>query len=112
MFEVGDQVVCVNDKFEPAIRAMYSALPVAGVTYTVRDLVMGRTRISFIPGVENGVTVTVLLAELSNPPDENVHKPGSVSEPGFRPERFVPLEEYEEEATEEVPNTEHKRVYI
>jgi hypothetical protein len=95
----GQKVVCINDEFSQFIRAIYTALPVKGVTYTIREVFLGRERV-----VKGGDTATVglLLEELKNPPDP-FH--AGQQELGFSSERFAPLEEVpaeeEEEAVEE-----------
>jgi hypothetical protein len=83
----GQRVVCINDTFPPIIRALYKQLPVKGVTYTIREVFLGREKI-----VKGGETATVglLLEELHNPPDPFHH---GKQELGFTSERFAPLEE-------------------
>ena len=83
----GQKVVCVNDAFSAAVRALYQQLPVKGDTYTIREVFLGREKI-----VKGGDTATVglLLEELVNPPDP-FH--AGRQELGFSSERFAPLEE-------------------
>jgi hypothetical protein len=67
---------------------------VKGVTYTIREVFLGREKI--VKGGESA-TVGLLLEELLNPPDPfHVGK----QELGFSSERFAPLEELPEEADE------------
>jgi hypothetical protein len=40
-FNIGDKVVCVDDKFPPDISKLYDALPVKDTTYVVRDIRLG-----------------------------------------------------------------------
>src|ERR1035437_2631102 len=40
-FNLGDKVVCVDDKFPPDIGKLYDALPVKDVSYVVRDIRLG-----------------------------------------------------------------------
>jgi hypothetical protein len=90
----GQRVVCINDTFSAVVRAIYKQLPKKGVTYTIREVFLGRERV--IKGGDSA-TVGLLLEELVNPPDP-FHK--GDEELGFSSERFAPLEEVplEEEA--------------
>ncbi len=83
----GQKVVCINDTFPNLIRALYKQLPVKGVTYTVREVFLGREKI--VKGGDSA-TVGLLLAELHNGPDP-FH--AGKQELGFTSERFAPLEE-------------------
>lgn len=93
----GQRVVCINDTFSAAIRALYKQLPVKDNIYTVREVFLGREKI-----VKGGETATVglLLEELVNPRDP-FHQ--GDQELGFTSERFAPLNEVplEEEKIEE-----------
>jgi hypothetical protein len=90
----GQRVVCVNDTFSAAVRALYQQLPVKGDTYTIREVFLGREKI-----VKGGDTATVglLLVELKNPSDP-FHQ--GLQELGFSSERFAPLEELPPEKIE------------
>lgn len=90
----GQKVVCINDSFNEFIRAVYRQLPVKGVTYTIREVFLGREKI-----VKGGDTATVglLLEEIVNPPDP-FHQ--GQQELGFTSERFAPLEEVPDEEAE------------
>lgn len=89
MFEPGESVVCVDGSFPPGIRDIYNALPVEGRTYVVRDVV---------PGINWDLshTVTVLLKDLVNLPNEKG------TEPGFAPHRFRRPEELEDQYEDSV----------
>jgi hypothetical protein len=101
MFKTGQQVVCINDDFDPWVYDLYRALPKKGKVYTVRALGVGRSNPQFavnddaeiqIKGAE--FDIMILLEELLNPDDPH----SSVKqELGFRSDRFAPLEEIEEE---------------
>ena len=92
----GQRVVCINDTFNEFIRAIYKQLPVKGVTYTIREVFLGREKV--VKGGDSA-TVGLLLVELTNPPDP-FH--AGKQELGFTSERFAPLEEVpDEEAVEE-----------
>jgi hypothetical protein len=91
----GQRVVCINDTFSPAIRALYKQLPVKDNIYKIREVFLGREKI-----VRGGDTATVglLLEELTNPPDP-FHQ--GEQELGFSSERFAPLNELPDEKVEE-----------
>ncbi len=96
----GQRVVCVNGTFSDFVRALYTQLPVKGVTYTIREVFLGREK---MVNAGDAATVGVLLEELVNPPDP-FH--AGRQELGFSSERFAPLEELPpEEAEADVPET-------
>ncbi|PTX98495.1 hypothetical protein [Opitutus sp. ER46] len=90
----GQKVVCINDTFTPAIRALYKQLPVKDNIYTVREVFLGREKI--VKGGDSA-TVGLLLEELKNPPDP-FHQ--GEQELGFSSERFAPLNELPDEEVE------------
>ena len=83
MLTVGQKVVCVDDKFIDAIKKLYWMLPVEGVTYVIRDLVIGQHQ----PGGQGDICV--LLIGLVNPKANSK----LAKERGFSETRFRPLEE-------------------
>ena len=83
MFTIGQKVVCIDDKFIDAIKKLYLMLPVEGVTYVIRDLVIGQHQ----PGGQGDVCV--LLIGLVNPKANSK----AALERGFSETRFRPLEE-------------------
>ena len=93
-FNIGDKVVCVDDKFPPDISKLYDTLPVKDSTYVVRDIRLG------INLLMEG-DVSVLLIGLVNPKADS--KAGL--ERGFRADRFRPLEELRSESTASVEET-------
>jgi hypothetical protein len=101
----GSKVVCVDDVFPAWARASYTALPVKGVTYTVRSMSPGRGKpLHIVDGkpVKNGAgdahpEIYLLVEELRNPPDPFC----AGAELGFKAERFAPMEESENEAVYE-----------
>ena len=90
----GQKVVCVNDVFSAAVRALYKQLPVKGDTYTIREVFLGREKI--VKGGDSA-TVGLLPEELKNPPDP-FHQ--GQQELGFSSERFAPLNELPDEQVE------------
>jgi hypothetical protein len=93
-FNIGDKVVCVDDKFPPDIGKLYDALPVKDTTYVVRDIRLG------INLTMEG-DVSILLIGLVNPKADS--KAGL--ERGFRADRFRPLEEIQSENSSLVEET-------
>lgn len=91
----GQKVICINDTFSPAIRALYQQLPVKDNIYTVREVFLGREK---IVKAGDSATVGLLLEELKNPPDP-FHQ--GEQELGFSSERFAPLNELPDEKVEE-----------
>ena len=92
MFEPGEKVVCVDDKFHPEIACLFTALPQKGETYTVRECEPGRARWVSAQKGWDSVDMKVLLVELVNPVDPSTLL-GCPSELGFAARRFAPLEE-------------------
>ena len=91
----GQKVVCINDTFTPAIRALYKQLPVKDNIYTVREVFLGREK---IVKAGDSATVGLLLEELTNPSDP-FHR--GEQELGFSSERFAPLNTLPDEVVEE-----------
>ena len=91
MFDAGEKVVCVDDRFHPEIAYLFTALPVKGTTYTIRDCEMGRNQWVSAQKGWDSVDMKVLLVELTNPLDPSTLK-GCHSELGFAARRFAPLE--------------------
>jgi hypothetical protein len=88
----GQKVVCINDTFPALVRAIYKQLPVKGITYTIREVFLGREKV--VKGGDSA-TVGLLLVELTNPQDP-FHQ--GKQELGFSSERFAPLEEKTDES--------------
>lgn len=92
MFEVGQRVVCVDDKFQPIDKEIFPDLPKEGQIYRVRDVV---------PGLQHDMTQTcsILLREIVSSPNRHGF------EPGFAPWRFRELDEIKvyEKKTEAQP---------
>ena len=99
MFEQGEKVVCIDDRFHPEIAFLYTALPEKGKTYTVRECEPGRGKWMSAQKGWDSVDMKVLLVELVNPVDPSTTM-GCPSELGFAARRFAPLESntHEEEA--------------
>jgi hypothetical protein len=83
MFDIGQKVICVNDKFSFDILQSMTSFPKNGRVYTVRDLV---------PAFDYDMkeTCAILLQELINPPN-----PKGI-ENGFSSDRFRTLEDIKE----------------
>jgi len=105
--QVGNQVVCVDDRFPGPLAKYYDNLPVKGKTYTVRAVFIGRRVMHTKPGAADG-EIGLLLKELLNGPDpRNVHG----QELGFNSERFRPLEELDD-ATETENEEQYEYVHV
>lgn len=90
MFEPGQKVICVDDRFPPGILDIFNALPVKGSLYTVRDIVPG----AGFGGRDKDQQPAVYLVELVNLPNRHG------IEPGFACRRFAEPEEVSEHETE------------
>jgi hypothetical protein len=103
--QIGSKVVCVDDVFPGWALRSYAQLPVKGTVYTVRALAPGRGKpLHIVDGkpVKNGASdeapeIYLLVEELHNPPDPFCQG----RELGFKAERFAPMQEAENEGTEE-----------
>ena len=93
MFDTGENVVCINDTFEPLHRKLYRELPKKGEIYTVRECSIGRTKTG---AVDPGISFRLLLEEMTNDLDPYMDE-ASAEELGFRTDRFAPLTSLEEE---------------
>jgi len=101
MFKTGQQVVCIDDQFDPWVFDLYKSLPKKDQIYTVRALRAGRSNPQFVVNDDAEIKLAgaefdllLLLKELHNPDDPH----SSVKqELGFRSERFAPLLEQTEE---------------
>lgn len=87
--QVGEYVVCVDDRFPKPLARYYLNLPVRDRTYTVRAVFVGRAVMHPGPGTDDG-EIGLLLEELVNGTDQR-HK--YKQELGFNSERFRPLRE-------------------
>ncbi|MFC5454841.1 hypothetical protein [Prosthecobacter fluviatilis] len=105
MFKTGQQVVCIDDQFDPWVFDLYKSLPKKDEIYTVRAIRAGRSNPQFVVNDDAEIKlagaefdILLLLKELNNPDDPH----SSVKqELGFRSERFAPLLEETEEVEEE-----------
>lgn len=94
MFEPGEKVVCINDSVDAKTRALFTAWPKQGSTYTIRECDLGRSGFNTSPLDEQAKTdYRVLLVELDNPLDpRTVNSKTGPQELGFSASRFTPLE--------------------
>src|SRR5882724_6432471 len=99
-FNLGDKVVCVDDKVPPDISKLYATLPVTDSTHAVRGIRLG------INLTLEG-DVSVLLIGLVNPKADSKANLGR----GFRADRFRPLEELRSEKTASKPEDEKKELH-
>jgi len=85
--QVGEQVVCVDDRFAKPLAKYYVNLPIKNETYTIRAVFVGRPMMHPIGSAADG-EIGLLLRELLNGTDpRNKYQ----QELGFNSERFRPL---------------------
>jgi len=94
VFQVGQQVVCIDDAFPDIVTLVYEQLPKEGDIYTVRAVFVGRGKIVNKTAGSSDGEIGILLQELKNPPDPG-HLGGN--ELGFNSERFRSLSELTED---------------
>lgn len=78
MFDIGQKMACVDDRFPAGINDIYNALPKKDSIYTVRDIVPAQD-------FQLRETCAVLIKELVNLPNRHG------IEPGFQCYRFREL---------------------
>lgn len=86
MFEVGQQVVCIDDKFDPVTTDAYQFLPTKDEIYVIRDIMPGFDRDESIATGQMQVTFAVTLEDMQNPIPE-----GWKHEPAFAGRRFAEM---------------------
>jgi hypothetical protein len=76
MFKTGQQVVCIDDQFDPWVFDLYKSLPKKDEIYTVRALRAGRSNPQFVVNDDAEIKLAgaefdllLLLKELNNPDD-------------------------------------------
>lgn len=104
MYQEGQKVVCIDDKFDPWVYDLYRSLPKKNNVYTVRAVGSGRSNPKFSVDADARLRmvgaefdILILLHELRNPDDPHS---SAKQELGFRAERFAPLVEEGEEVFE------------
>lgn len=95
MFTDGQEVICINDEFDPWVYDIYTQLPKKDIIYTVRAIGSGRSNPKFEVNDEAQLVIKeaefdflILLKELKNPDDPNSNVK---QELGFRAERFAEM---------------------
>lgn len=99
MFEIGEDVVCVDDTFSPAVYRMFSELPVKNQIYKVRDIDIGRLQEKTSGDAGHGSASYKILLEGINNPDDPSLKEGFRGELGFASHRFVRPEQVKTKVT-------------
>jgi hypothetical protein len=89
--QVGEHVVCVDDRFPKPLARYYLKLPIKDKTYTIRAVFIGRGVMHPGPDTDES-EIGLLFEELVNGMDPR-HK--YKQELGFNSERFRPLRERE-----------------
>ena len=95
MFEVGQKVVLVDDRWPATVKEIYLALPVKDSVYVVRAVRLGVRADELIMDMRRVLEQSILLVGIYNP----TNKIGV--EAGFAACRFRALEELKIEATAE-----------
>lgn len=87
---VGQKIICVDDRFPDFISEFYNQLPKKDSVYVIRQVSIG---VNFKGDLGE---VCLLLVGIHNPKSETAPFP----ERGFNSERFRPLEEVQQKASE------------
>lgn len=95
--QVGQQVVCVDDKFPTPLAKYYVNLPVKGKTYTIRAVFVGR-KVMHPKAGNVDIEIGLLLRELVNGKDP---RNKYLQELGFNSERFQPLQHFDSQLANE-----------
>ncbi len=95
MFNVGQKVVLVDDRWPETVKELYLSLPVRDTVYVVRAVRLGVRADELIMDMRRVLEQSILLVGIYNP----TNKIGV--EAGFAASRFRALEELKVSATEE-----------
>ena len=95
MFNVGQKVVLVDDKWPESVKQLYLQLPVLETVYVVRAVRVGVRADELIMDMRRVLEQSLLLVSIYNP----VNKLGV--EAGFAASRFRALDELKTEAVKE-----------
>ena len=101
MFNVGQKVVLVDDKWPESVRQLYLQLPVLDTVYVIRAVRVGVKADELIMDMRRVLEPSVLLIGLVNP----VNKLGV--EAGFAAHRFRALDDLKTKTTAEEEITAH-----
>lgn len=94
MFNVGQKVVLVDDKWPESVRQLYLQLPVVETIYVVRAVRVGVRADELIMDMRRVLESSLLLVSIYNP----TNKLGV--EAGFAASRFRALDELKTQSTE------------
>jgi len=95
MFNVGQKVILVDDKWPETVRQLYLQLPVLDTVYVIRAIRVGVKADELIMDMRRVLEPSLLLVGIYNP----ANKLGV--EAGFAAHRFRALEELKKEAVKE-----------
>ena len=95
MFNVGQKVVLVDDKWPETVRQLYLQLPVVETVYVVRAVRVGVRADELIMDMRRVLEQSILLVSIYNP----TNKLGV--EAGFAASRFRALDELKTQAVKE-----------
>ena len=94
MFNVGQKLVCVDDKWPESVKQLYLQLPLRDNVYVVRAVRVGVRADELIMDMRRVLEQSILLVGLYNP----TNKLGV--EAGFAASRFRALDELKQTASE------------
>jgi hypothetical protein len=95
MFNVGQKVVLVDDKWPESVKQLYLQLPVRDTVYVVRAVRVGVKADELIMDMRRVLEPSLLLVGIYNPTNN------LGVEAGFAARRFRTLDELKQEALEE-----------
>lgn len=95
MFNVGQKVVLVDDKWPESVKQLYLQLPVRDTVYVVRAVRVGVRADELIMDMRRVLEQSLLLTSIYNPTNN------LGVEAGFAASRFRTLDELKQQATEE-----------
>jgi hypothetical protein len=95
MFNVGQKVVLVDDKWPESVKQLYLQLPVRDTVYVVRAVRVGVKADELIMDMRRVLEPSLLLVGIYNPTNN------LGVEAGFAARRFRTLDELKKEAVEE-----------
>ena len=95
MFNVGQKVVLVDDKWPESVKQLYLQLPVLDAVYVVRAVRVGVKADELIMDMRRVLEPSVLLVGIYNPTNN------LGVEAGFAAQRFRALDEMKKEEVEE-----------
>ena len=104
MFNVGQKVVLVDDKWPESVKQLYLRLPVLETVYVVRAVLVGVRADELIMDMRRVLEQSILLVSIYNPANN------LGVEAGFAASRFRALDELKQQSTEKVGKEDEVKV--